>query len=311
MIRNQKKAILFALLAILMWSTVATAFKITLSYFSAIQMLFVSSLTTIILLACICFFQGKLSLLKIYLLNRPLFYLTMGLINPFLYYLILFEAYDLLAAQQAQALNYTWAIILSLLAVPFLGQKLHKHDLLAIFLAYSGVLIIATKGDILALDFTSPLGVFLALFSTLLWAMYWILNSKNSADPIVSMLLCFLLGFPAILITTPLISDFNMLSWQGWFGALYIGLFEMGFAFIAWLSALRYAQNTAQISNLIFISPFLSLLLLNIVIKEPVYPATIAGLIFIITALLIQQIKSKNVSYTQASSRCRSQQDDK
>ncbi|WP_028863058.1 DMT family transporter [Psychromonas aquimarina] len=293
MIKNQKKATLFALLAVLMWSTVATAFKITLSYFSPIQMLLVSSFTTIVLLTCICLQQKKLHLLKSYFLNRPWFYLTMGLINPFFYYLILFEAYNLLPAQQAQSLNYTWAIALSILAVPFLGQKLSRKDITAIILGYSGVLIIATKGDLLALDFASPLGVFLAMLSTLLWAMYWILNSKNSADPIASLLLCFLLGFPAILIATPMLSDFNMPGWQGWLGAVYIGLFEMGFAFVAWLSALRYAQNTAKISNLIFISPFVSLLLLNWIIKEPIYPATIIGLVFIISGLLIQQIRSK------------------
>ncbi|WP_372883087.1 DMT family transporter [Psychromonas sp.] len=291
--KNQKKATLFALIAVSMWSTVASAFKVTLTYFSPIQMLLVATLTTILALTGICHKQKKLHLLKVYFVKKPLYFLLLGLINPFFYYLILFQAYDLLPAQQAQSLNYTWAISLSILAVPFLGQKLTAKDAIAILLAYSGALIIATKGDVFALDFTSLPGVFLALFSTLLWAMYWILNTKNNADPIVSLLLCFLLGFPAVLIATPIISDFNMPpNWQGWVGAIYIGLFEMGFAFVAWLSALRYAENTAKISNLIFISPFVSLLLLNIIIEEPIYPATIIGLIFIISGLLIQQLKS-------------------
>ena len=295
MIKNQKKATLFALTAVAMWSTVASAFKVTLTYFSPIQMLLVATLTTILTLIGVCHRQKKLHLLKTYFVKRPLYYLLLGLINPFFYYLILFQAYDLLPAQQAQSLNYTWAISLTILAVPFLGQKLTKKDAIAIFMAYSGALIIATKGNLLELEFTSPLGVFLALFSTLLWAIYWILNAKNSGDPIVSLLLCFLLGFPAVFIATPMLSDFNMPDWQGWAGAIYIGLFEMGFAFVAWLSALRYAENTAKISNLIFISPFLSLVLLNMIIDEPIYPATLVGLIFIISGLLIQQLKSKAV----------------
>ena len=290
-VKNQKKATLFALLAVLMWSTVASAFKITLTYFSPIQMLLVSSFTTLILLTIICYFQGNLHKLRLYFFSRPLFYLTMGIINPFLYYIILFQAYDLLPAQQAQSLNYTWAIMLSILAVPFLGQKLFKKDIVAIVLGYLGVLIIATKGDIFSLDFESPLGVALALISTLLWAFYWILNSKNQADPIVSLLLCFILGFPIVLVFTPILSDFNMPAWQGWAGAIYIGLFEMGFAFIAWLTAMRYAENTSKISNLIFISPFVSLILLNITIGEEIVPATIVGLLFIISGLLIQQIR--------------------
>ena len=291
MVKSQKKATLFALIAVAMWSTVASAFKITLDYFSPIQMLLVASCTTIFLLTAICYQQKKLHLLKQYVEKRPFYYLLLGLINPCLYYLILFQAYELLPAQQAQSLNYTWAITLSILAVPFLGQKLRKQDVIAIILAYSGALIIATKGDLLALDFSSPLGVFLALFSTLLWAMYWIINAKNSGDPLVSLLLGFLLGFPLLLIATPILSDFNMVNWQGWLGAIYIGVFEMGLAFVAWLTALRYAENTSKISNLIFISPFVSLILLNVIIDEPIYAATIVGLVFIIAGLLIQQLK--------------------
>jgi len=295
MIKRQKTATLFALTAVFMWSTVASAFKITLSYFSPLQMLLVSSATTIIVLTLICGYQKKLHLLKPTLLKRPIFYLIMGMLNPFLYYLILFQAYKLLPAQQAQSLNYTWAIALSILAVPFLGQKLTKKDIIAITFGYLGVLVIATKGNLIALNFDSTLGVFLALLSTLLWAMYWILNSKNTADPIISLLLCFLLGFPAIFITTPIFSDFTMINWQGWLGAIYIGVFEMGLAFVAWLSALRYAENTAKISNLIFISPFVSLLLLNWLIDEPIYPATILGLILIISGLLLQQTQRKKL----------------
>ena len=104
MIKNQKTATLFALLAVLMWSTVATAFKITLSYFSALQMLFVASLVSSLVLLIICTNQRKLTLLKESFFKKPFFYLLMGAINPFLYYLLLFQAYDLLPAQQLNLL---------------------------------------------------------------------------------------------------------------------------------------------------------------------------------------------------------------
>ena len=289
MIKNQKTATLFALLAVLMWSTVATAFKITLTYFSALQMLLVASLVSSVVLLIICYRQHKISLLKANFIQRPYFYLSMGAINPFLYYLLLFQAYDLLPAQQAQSLNYTWAITLSLLAVPVLGQKLRRNDVIAIALGYLGALIIATKGDLLALDFVSPLGVTLALLSTILWACYWIFNSKNDADPMIALSLCFLCSLPMIILTVLIFDDIYITAWQGWLGAIYIGLFEMGLAFVAWLTALKYAESTSKISNLIFISPFVSLLLLSQIIGETIYPATVVGLVLIITGLFIQK----------------------
>ena len=177
--KNQKKAMLFGLITVLLWSTVASAFKITLSHFEPIQMVLIASLTSIVLLTGIALQQKKMHLLKKYFIKQPLFYLTLGVINPFLYYLVLFKAYDLLPASQAQALNYTWAITLTLLSVPFLGQKIQKKEWVAILFSYTGALVIATKGDLLGLNFESPLGVAFALLSTLIWASYWIINAKN------------------------------------------------------------------------------------------------------------------------------------
>ncbi|PKH05813.1 DMT family transporter [Moritella sp. Urea-trap-13] len=292
--KNQKKAMLFGLITVLLWSTVASAFKITLSHFEPIQMVLIASLTSIVLLTGIAFQQKKMHLLKQYFVKQPLFYLTLGVINPFLYYLVLFKAYDLLPASQAQALNYTWAITLTLLSVPFLGQKIRKKDWVAILFSYTGALIIATKGDLLGLNFESPLGVTFALLSTIIWASYWIINAKNNNDPIVSLLLGFLLSLPFTLIATALLADFNFNSLEGILGAVYIGLFEMGISFVLWLMAIKLATNTAQVSNLIFISPFISLFLLSAIVGEEIHPSTFVGLVTIIVGLVIQQINWRN-----------------
>lgn len=146
MLKNQKKAYQYGLCAVALWSTVASAFKISLAYFEPVQLLLVAACTSTLTLGCIVACQGKLPLLLDYIKSRPLYYLALGVLNPFLYYLLLFKAYDLLPAQQAQTLNYTWAITLSLLAVPFLGQKLRRRDGVAIVLGYFGALVIATRG---------------------------------------------------------------------------------------------------------------------------------------------------------------------
>ncbi|MDV2858810.1 MULTISPECIES: DMT family transporter [Oceanimonas] len=287
--KNQKKAYLYGLGAVACWSTVASAFKLSLGYFEPAQLLLVATLSSLLLLLGLLVRQGKLHLLGRTFKQNPGYYALLGLINPALYYLVLFQAYDLLPAQQAQTLNYTWAITLTLLAVPFLGQTIRRQDWIAILLGYLGAMVIATKGDLLSLDFDSPQGVALALTSTLLWAGYWILNTRNQAEPLVTLTLSFLLGLPVIVLATAWLSDFSLTAWQGWVGAIYVGLFEMGFAFVMWLLALRYAENTARISNLIFISPFASLLLLWLLVGEQIYPATLVGLVMIVTALLIQQ----------------------
>ncbi|KJY85966.1 membrane protein [Vibrio neptunius] len=289
---NERRALGFGLSAVLLWSTVATAFKLTLAELTPIQMVTAASVVSALALTAVCALQGKLSLLSNTFFANPWYYLLLGLINPLAYYVILFKAYDLLPASQAQAINYSWAITLTLMAAAFLGQTIRKQDWIACTLSYFGVIVIATKGDVLGLSFESPLGVGLALLSTLLWASYWILNTKNKADPIVGVLLGFLVAIPfAIGLSLYEGTSWNSISLQGWLAVSYVGLFEMGVTFVLWLSALKLTQNTARISNLIFASPFISLALLATVIGEEIHPTTLVGLMLIIAGLVIQQIK--------------------
>ncbi|MGC9458167.1 DMT family transporter [Vibrio genomosp. F10] len=291
---NERRALGFGLAAVLLWSTVATAFKLTLAEFTPIQMLTVASVVSAIALVGICSYQGKLGQLSTTFISNPWYYLLLGLINPLAYYLILFKAYDLLPASQAQAINYSWAITLTLMAAVFLGQKIRGKDWIACGFSYLGVIVIATKGDLLGLNFESPLGVSLALLSTLLWAGYWILNAKNKADPVIGVLLGFLVAIPfAMGLSIYEGENWDAITTQGWLAVTYVGLFEMGITFVLWLSALKLTQNTARISNLIFASPFISLMLLATIIGEDIHPATLIGLVLIITGLVIQQVKWK------------------
>ncbi len=301
---NERRALGFGLSAVLLWSTVATAFKLTLAEFTPIQMLCVASIVSAIALTIICAVQGKLNQLSDTFISNPWYYLLLGLINPLAYYLILFKAYDLLPASQAQAINYSWAITLTLMAAVFLGQKIRSKDWIACALSYLGVVVIATQGNLMSMEFESPLGVGLALLSTLLWAGYWILNTKNKADPVIGVLLGFLVAIPF----TIGLSVYEGASWEtisakGWAAVTYVGLFEMGITFVLWLSALKSTQNTARISNLIFASPFISLLLLATIIGEQIHPSTLIGLILIISGLVIQQVTfgKKKQKTTQAS----------
>lgn len=290
MIKNQRHAIYYALAAVFLWSTVATAFKLALQQLSPLQLVFYASVFSwLFLLGCLTKNKQLTEIMPTLRRNKAL-YFKLGSLNPFLYYLILFKAYDLLPAQQAQALNYTWAIALSLLAVPMLGQKLRKSDIAALSFAYFGVLIISTKGQLTELNFQSPLGVGLALLSTLLWALYWIYSTKNKDKPILSLFICFSIGLPLIAAVVTWQNAWVIPSIKGTLAALYVGLFEMGITFVLWLIAMKKAENTAKVSNLIFISPFISLILINQLLGEAIHPATLVGLLFIVAGLMVQKL---------------------
>ncbi|MCU8083156.1 DMT family transporter [Shewanella oncorhynchi] len=288
--KSSNLAYVYGMAAVFLWSTVATAFKIALSYYTPLQLVFVAVLTSIIALAGILAWQKKLSLLKQQFLHRPMFYLVTGLINPFLYYVVLFKAYSLLPAQQALSLNYTWAVLLPLLAAPLLKQHLRKSDIAAALIAYTGVFIIATGGDISGFSFDSPLGIGLALTSTLLWCLYWIVNTKDQGDPVVSLLLSFLIGLPFIAVTLVLTDTLPSFSIKAIFAGMYVGLFEMGITFVLWLMALKTATRTANISTMVFLSPVMSIGFIAWILQETIAMATYLGLAFILSGMMLQQL---------------------
>ena len=70
-----------------------------------------------------------------------------------------------------------------------------------------------------------------------------------------------------------------------------MGTFEMGLCFVLWLMAMKLTDNTARISNLIFLSPFLSLIFIHFLLGEDILPSTFIGLILIVTGLSFQRIR--------------------
>ena len=240
-------------------------------------------------------YQNKIKEVKNYIKSDFKLILTLGLINPFLYYLVLFKAYDLLPAQEAQAINYTWALMLAFLSVFFLKQKLTLTDILAGIICYFGVLIISTKGEPFSLNFSNIDGVLLALLSTILWSMYWIINTKTKVDPLVGLFSNFLFSLPIILIYFLITQPLVLPDIKGILAACYVGFFEMGITFLFWLKAMQNAVSTSKIANLIFISPFISLIFIHFIVGEDIYVSTLFGLITIIFGLILQQSKlSKN-----------------
>jgi drug/metabolite transporter (DMT)-like permease len=292
MMTRQQRAILLAFITVMLWSTVATAFKLSLRFITPVELLLYSTLFSTLVLAVILQFQGKLRLVLGCTGREYRLSLLLGFLNPFLYYLILFKAYDLLPAQQAQPINYTWAITLSLLSVPLLKHRIGVQHWLALVVSYIGVLVISTEGRPLELHFTDPFGVFLALVSTIVWALYWIYNTRDQRDPVVGLFVNFVFSIPFILTYYLLLEEVRIIPLQGLLGSAYVGLFEMGVCFVLWLMAMKLTDNAARISNLIFLSPFLSLIFIHFILGERILAGTFVGLVLIIIGLIIQQYRT-------------------
>lgn len=290
MINRQQKAYILALAAILLWSTAGSAFKLTLDHISASQLLLFAAFFSMLFLFAWKAVEGKLAgsfrISRREWLNSAI----MGLLNPFAYYIILFEAYELLLAQEAVALNYVWPVTLVLLSIPVLKQKISIFSILALLISFAGIVVIITKGAFSNIELSSPKGIFFALVSSVFWASFWLMNMKDKREEVSKLLVNFIFGFAYILIYVIVIKEDIVFTMEGMGGSLYIGLFEMGLTYVLWLKALQLSSTTAKVSNLVYISPFLSLMFVSIAVGETIQYYTIGGLALIVGGIVLQRI---------------------
>ncbi len=332
---RQNRAYVFAILAVLCWSTVASAFKLTLRHVDYLTLLFYSSGVSTVFLLAILLVQRKTHLLletvgthRTGKVKRdepwrpgPLLRSALnGFLNPFLYYVILFKAYSLLPAQEAQPLNYTWPLMLVLFSAPMLGERIRPLSILALAISFFGVLVVSTHGDVLGLRFTNLPGAVLAMGSAVVWALFWLTNVKDERDEVLKLFLNFFFGFVYVAVAILIMDALSLAGttapgdalWPsgeqgaiteagkpgnfppradlpGLLGCVYAGIVEMGLAFVLWLKALKLSEGTARVSNLIFLSPFVSLVFIRFIVGETILPSSIVGLAFIACGILIQR----------------------
>lgn len=278
---RERKAFFAALTAVLLWSTVATGFKLGLTVLRPLQLLLLGTSVSAVVFILAATLNRSWQIDRRHLVEAA----GLGAVNPFLYYVVLFAAYDRLPAQIAQPLNYTWAITLALLAIPILGQRLPARTLAGILVSYAGVVVLLMQDHFTSLPRIDWLGVVLALSSTVLWASYWLLTARSRSNPTSLMALSFLFALPLVLLACLLGPGLPAINARTLFYGAWVGLIEMGVTYLLWQRSMRLTRQAAKIGALIFLSPFVSLFLISVVLREPIHATSIFGLLIIVGGL--------------------------
>lgn len=289
--QRNKQATLLALVATFFWSTVATAFKFGLQELSPTQFLCWVIIIAWVVLTGINLATGKWK----FKIDKKSKYLALvaGILNPFAYYLVLFHAYDQLPAQIAQSLNYTWPLVLVIFSTIFLRQAFKSMVFWGMLISFGGVFVISYGSMNSELE-VNLMGIFLAVGSSLIWASYWIVNKLSNANPIQQIWLNFTAALILMIPYTLLTDGLPIPNLKGGLSAGYAALFEMALTFVIWLKALQLATSTDKISHYIYISPFLSLVFINIFLDEPILITTIGGLVLIVAGIIWTEYANKS-----------------
>lgn len=286
---QDNKAIVYAAIAVLSWSTVASAFKIALRYLSSFELLLVASCTAFLIFLFTLLARKKWKEVKNLSASQWRWFALLGLLNPVTYYLVLFRAYDLLPAQVAQPVNYSWPILLLIFLSLFAGQSIPKIKYVGMLLSLGGVVLIsAGTGLSDKLEF-SVTGFLLAFLSAFLWAGYWMVsNKRKEVDAIIALTVTFFFGSAYLLIAS-LWMEPVVLPIQALLSGMYVGAFEIGIPFVCFGMAIQLTSNATLVNQMCYLSPFLSLFLIHLVLGEQIVWTTYAGLLLIVVGIIFNQ----------------------
>ncbi len=294
--KANNKALMLAGIAVLSWSTVATAFKIALTHLTYYEMLVVASATSLLIFGILMTVQRKWALVAKLTARQWGILAGLGLLNPVAYYLVLFRAYDLLPAQVAQPINYAWPIVLLVLLALFAHQPIPPRKYIGMVVSLGGVTLISMGSGSLGQGGIPVGGLLLAALSAILWASYWMLNNryKEEFDSSLTCFMSFFFGTLYLLAGTCVV-EVHIDTLPGILSGMYVGGFEMGIPFICFGLAMRIGSNPALVNQLCYLSPFLSLFLIALVLGEQIATTTYIGLVLIVLGIVYNQyfVKTK------------------
>jgi len=281
-----KKAYIFAGISILLWSTIATVSKLLLEHLDSYEVLCISALFAAFALLVTNIAAGKIKILQKYRLKDYLIIILIGLPGTFFYNVFLYSGTNLLQASQAFTINYLWPIMSVVFACIILKVKMTPRIAIAIAVSLLGVTAVAGEG-LLRFDAQTLKGAAMCVLAAVCYGVFTALNKKWAYDKSLSLMIAFFATFIlclpfALSSDRPFSLPIGQLLGLGW-----NGVFVLAIATTTWAIALDNGQ-TAKISNLAYITPFLSLIWTFLILKEVPSIWSVAGLAIIVLGIFIQ-----------------------
>jgi drug/metabolite transporter (DMT)-like permease len=281
-----KTSYLYISLTVLLWGSTVAVAKLLLKELNNLQLLLFISLIAALCLFIIVIFQKKLEIIKTYNFKDYFHFAFMGFVGIFLYHIFLLAAITYAPVQEAFIVNYTWPIWVVIFAAIILKEKISAIKIIAIILGFIGVYIVITKGDFLSFSTINVKGDLFALAGAVSYGIFSVIGKKNNREIVTSMMFYYGFSFIYCLIATLGFSSIPTLTFYEIIGIVWMGVFAGGLAFVFWFMALRY-RDTAEMSNIVFLTPFISLIYIYLLIGEQILISSILGLFLIIIGIYL------------------------
>ena len=279
---------------IMFWGTLATLNKLLLKSLDAMFVLAVSSIVAFIFLFIFNLVTGKLRKLKTYSLSDIVRMVALGILGFFCYNLFYLLGIDVLPAQEAMILNYMWPAMIIIFSCIILKEIMTLKKIAATLMSIVGVIVVASEGDISKIASGNLKGIVFCLLAAISYGLYSVLNKKEDFDKSIAIMIGYLSTAIIAFICIAITGTESTINLVIMFGLLYNGIACNAISYLFWVLALDKG-NTAIISNLAYLTPFISLIICAVILHENISWYSIIGLVMIVSGIFVQSVgKRKN-----------------
>ena len=282
-----RKNYTYALLTVFIWSTLAAIAKILLSDIPNLETLAVSSVFAFLFLLAINIKNGTIRELSKYSVKDYGIMAGLGFLGLFLYSALYYYGITELSSQEACIINYLWPIMLVVFSCIILKEKFTFIKGIAMLCSFVGIVILSTGGGSMMTG-NASLGMISCIVAAACYGLFSVLNKKANYDQNIAMLVIWLVVAVCSAIVGPMIEVWKPIQGAQWLGMIWLGVVIDAVAYLLWALALNGVENSAKIANLAYLTPFLSLLVSAVVLKEKIQMRAVVALIFIVGGILLQ-----------------------
>lgn len=275
-------------MVLIIWGSLSSANKLMMIKIDSYQILFYSFGIAFAALTIINIVNRKIKSV-FELRGRDIALLTLYSIPLFLYNILSTLSVSKIPAMEVSMLSNLNPLMIVLFAVLINKEKINAVKIISILIGMMGVVIIITNGRFISINLTNLAGDLLIIASTIAWALFSSLGKKCRIDISVANYVYIFISFLLSGISMFIFSGFVMPGISVIGGLFWIGLFEFVFSYYLWLRALKVASS-ALIASISFISPFITILFIMLLVGERIAWVQIEGLIVILLGVTVQKL---------------------
>ena len=284
-----KKNYIYAIVTVLIWSTMATTVKMMLADIPNLEALSISSYLAFIFLLLMNIKTGIIKEMKNYSGKEYGIMSGLGFLGLFLYSALYYYGLGELSSQEACILNYLWPMMLVVFSCIILKEKMTLMKGVAMVCSFVGIIILST-GDRVDSSGNTTVGIVSCILAAACYGLFSVLNKKADLNQNISMMIIWLVVGICAMALGLVTEEWVMLSGKEWLSLLWLGVVVDAVAYLLWALALKGSEDTAKIANLAYLTPFLSLIVSAVVLGEKITIRAGLALVFIIGGILMQSL---------------------